>query len=247
MVASLAAPRAGSDLEARPTAGSQTFRIGVGNQVDAQSRSRLSAWLGTAVRTLRRSGTYSVSMLSRLRSLIDRPRDRPREPRRATAIPDEIGRRLHADNAVDPLFPKLSAYGRGVPGVTREREAWWIIRDERGHVVGGAMVAGMGRDHPVSIDVAVDPVAGTKVGRADSTRRSRQRASIWRQAQLHHSLMQRSRVERALAQPHLVERRRIGPLVVGVILARVALVDERVAVRAGYWSDEVVEGSTETG
>jgi hypothetical protein len=43
--------------------------------------------------------------------------------------------------------------------VTQEREWWWVIRDERGRVVGGAMVGDMGRGHPVSIDVAVDPRA----------------------------------------------------------------------------------------
>lgn len=32
-----------------------------------------------------------------------------------------------------------------------------MIRDERGRVVGGAMVGDMGHGHPVSIDVAVDP------------------------------------------------------------------------------------------
>lgn len=32
-----------------------------------------------------------------------------------------------------------------------------MIRDARGRVVGGAVVGAMGLDHPVSIDVAVDP------------------------------------------------------------------------------------------
>lgn len=65
--------------------------------------------------------------------------------------------RLIADNEDEPLFPKLKAYGRGRPGVTRERDYWWVIRDDRGRVVGGAEVADLGPGHPASIDVAVDP------------------------------------------------------------------------------------------
>jgi GNAT superfamily N-acetyltransferase len=72
-------------------------------------------------------------------------------------IPAEIERRLHPDNPHEPLFPKLRIYGKGRPGVTQEREEWWVIRDDRGRVVGGAMVADLGPDHPVSIDVAMDP------------------------------------------------------------------------------------------
>ena len=68
----------------------------------------------------------------------------------------EIAHRLHPDNADDPLFPKLRAYGKGRPGVTEERESLWVIRDDRGRVVGGARVDDIGPDHPVSVDVAVD-------------------------------------------------------------------------------------------
>jgi GNAT superfamily N-acetyltransferase len=79
------------------------------------------------------------------------------QPRPLGPIPPEIARRLHPDNADEPLFPKLRAYGMGRPGVTQERDEWWVIRDDRGRVAGGAMVADMGPDHPVSADVAVDP------------------------------------------------------------------------------------------
>jgi GNAT superfamily N-acetyltransferase len=87
-----------------------------------------------------------------LRLLGRAPRPRPTPP-----IPAAVAGRLRPDNADEPLFPKLRAYGKGKPGVTQEREWWWVIRDERGRVVGGAMVGDMGRGHPVSIDVAVDP------------------------------------------------------------------------------------------
>jgi GNAT superfamily N-acetyltransferase len=72
-------------------------------------------------------------------------------------IPAVIAARLISDNENEPLFPKLNRFGRGVPGVAQEEDEWWVIRDEHGRVVGGAMVASIGPDHPVSIDVAVDP------------------------------------------------------------------------------------------
>lgn len=77
--------------------------------------------------------------------------------RRIAPIPLAIAERLIPDNDEQPLFPQLKQYGKGKPGVTEEREEWWLIRDDRGRVVGGAMVGSMGPDHPVSVDVAVDP------------------------------------------------------------------------------------------
>ena len=80
-----------------------------------------------------------------------------RSERALAPIPPEIARRLHPDNPHQPLFLKLRACGKGPPGVTQEREEWWVIRDERGRPVGGAKVGNIGPDHPVSLDVAVDP------------------------------------------------------------------------------------------
>jgi len=96
-------------------------------------------------------------MLDRLVSFIRGPREASATPRPGAPIPPAVRRRLHLDNPIEPLFPRLRAYGTGRPGVTQERDEWWVIRDDRGRVVGGAMVADMGRNHPVSIDVAVDP------------------------------------------------------------------------------------------
>lgn len=99
-----------------------------------------------------------MAVIDRLRELLGgRRRSSTQLSRLAAPIPPEIARRLRSDNPDDPLFPKLRAYGKGTPGVIREREWWWVIRDDRGRVVGGAMVGDMGPDHPVSIDVAVDP------------------------------------------------------------------------------------------
>jgi GNAT superfamily N-acetyltransferase len=95
-------------------------------------------------------------MLDRLRSVMRPVVAHACDRSSGGPIPAEIAVRLHADNAHEPLFPQLKAYGNGRPGVKQERESWWVIRDGRGRVVGGAMVGG-GDDHPVAIDVAVDP------------------------------------------------------------------------------------------
>ena len=98
-------------------------------------------------------------MLDRLRSILgQRASSNARSARPAAAIPAEVAGRLRPDNTDEPLFPQLKGYGKGLPGVTQEREWWWVIRDQCGRVVGGAMVGDIGRGHPVSIDVAVDPV-----------------------------------------------------------------------------------------
>ena len=65
--------------------------------------------------------------------------------------------RLILDNENEPLFPQLKRFGRGRPGVTQEEAERWVIRDERSRVVGGAKVGWVGDDHPVALDVAVDP------------------------------------------------------------------------------------------
>jgi hypothetical protein len=92
-----------------------------------------------------------------LRSVLNRtPPPAESGPRPSALIPAQIARRLRPDNADEPLFPTLRRYGKGRPGVMQERQSWWVIRDERGRVVGGAMVASMGPAHPVSVDVAVD-------------------------------------------------------------------------------------------
>lgn len=96
--------------------------------------------------------------LTRIQQPLARAASRETAPLRKEApIPDVIARRLRTGPDTDPLFPHLRAYGRGRPGVTQEREWWWVIRDHRGRVVGGAMVGDMGPGHPVSIDVAIDP------------------------------------------------------------------------------------------
>lgn len=90
-----------------------------------------------------------------------RPPDRDRQFRQVgrpmAPIPNFIAARLIPDNDNEPLFPKLKRYGKGRPGVAHEADEWWVIRDKRGRVVGGAMIASIGPDHPVLIDVAVDP------------------------------------------------------------------------------------------
>ena len=101
--------------------------------------------------------------MDRLRAVFDRRRDQAiGRPAAGAAppnppIPAVIAERLIPDNGDEPLFPKLKGYGKGKPGVTQEREEWWVIRDDHGRVAGGAVVGSIGPDHPVSIDVAIDP------------------------------------------------------------------------------------------
>jgi GNAT superfamily N-acetyltransferase len=101
--------------------------------------------------------------MDRLRGAFDRLRDSlgrgpaPAAERSSAPIPPVIAERLIPANDDWPLFPMLKEYGRGKPGVTQEREEWWLIRDDRGRVAGGAVVASMGPGHPVSVDVAIDP------------------------------------------------------------------------------------------
>jgi len=101
--------------------------------------------------------------MDRLSAAFDRLRDpsvgrpSPDVERPSAPIPTVIAERLIPDNDDQPLFPVMKRYGKGKPGVTQEREEWWVIRDHRGRVAGGAMVGSIGPDHPVSVDVAVDP------------------------------------------------------------------------------------------
>ncbi len=101
--------------------------------------------------------------MDRLRAAIVRERGHSRgrsthdAERPIAPLPAVIAERLIPDNDDEPLFPKFKEYGKGKPGVTQEREDWWVLRDDRGRVLGGAIVGSIGPDHPVSIDVAIDP------------------------------------------------------------------------------------------
>lgn len=101
--------------------------------------------------------TETWAMLARLGRALGARASSPPAESLVVRIPEQIRSRLMSDNDEEPLFPKLVRYGRGKPGVTAESDGWWVIRDARGRVVGGAMVASIGADHPVAIDVAVDP------------------------------------------------------------------------------------------
>lgn len=110
--------------------------------------------------------------MERLRASFKRPRGSGAGPRSGlertgAPIPPVIAERLIPDNDGQPLFPQLKRYGKGKPGVTQERRAWWVIRDDHGRVAGGAMVGTIGPNHPISVDVAVDPKRqGQGFGRA---------------------------------------------------------------------------------
>jgi GNAT superfamily N-acetyltransferase len=101
--------------------------------------------------------------MDRLRGALDRlrcslgGRPAPEVERPSAPVPPVIAQRLIDGNPDQPLFLVMKKYGKGKAGVTQEREEWWVIRDDRGRIVGGAVVGPVGPNHPVSIDVGIDP------------------------------------------------------------------------------------------
>ena len=79
--------------------------------------------------------------------------EQPQEPDSSFAIPPEIEPLLHRGPLV-PLMESLLVFGRGRPGITRETEIIWVVRDRWGRIVGGAKA--IDPDPPV-LDVEIDP------------------------------------------------------------------------------------------
>jgi GNAT superfamily N-acetyltransferase len=75
------------------------------------------------------------------------------EPDADFDIPDEINRRLNRRSTA-PLLRELRNFGKGPPGIHRDDDYWWILRDRRGRVIGGARV--ITDEDPVLIDIEVD-------------------------------------------------------------------------------------------
>lgn len=75
------------------------------------------------------------------------------EPDPGFDIPGEINRRLNRRSTV-PLLRELCNFGKGPPGIRRDDDYWWILRDRRGRVIGGARV--ITDEDPVVIDIEVD-------------------------------------------------------------------------------------------
>jgi GNAT superfamily N-acetyltransferase len=69
------------------------------------------------------------------------------------AFPPEIDSRLNRRPTV-PLMRELKQFGKGPTGIRRDQEYWWILRDHRGRVIGGARV--ITDENPVLIDIEVE-------------------------------------------------------------------------------------------
>jgi hypothetical protein len=61
------------------------------------------------------------------------------EPDPGFDIPGEINRSLNRRSTV-PLLGELCDFGKCPPGIRRDDDYWWILRDRRGRVIGGARV-----------------------------------------------------------------------------------------------------------
>jgi GNAT superfamily N-acetyltransferase len=57
---------------------------------------------------------------------------------------------------LDPLMATLRMFGRGRPGITRETEIYWVVRDRRGRVIGGAK-ADDSIPRAIAVDVEIAP------------------------------------------------------------------------------------------
>lgn len=77
----------------------------------------------------------------------------PEEPDPDFEIPPEVNCRLLRRSLI-PLMATLASFGKGKPGITRETEVYWVLRDDRGRVIGGAMASDDPEDDP-ALDIEV--------------------------------------------------------------------------------------------
>jgi GNAT superfamily N-acetyltransferase len=70
-------------------------------------------------------------------------------------VPPEIAPHLLRIQ-LDPLMATLRTFGRGRPGITRETEIYWVVRDRRGRVIGGAK-ADANVPRAIALDVEIAP------------------------------------------------------------------------------------------
>lgn len=68
-------------------------------------------------------------------------------------IPSPIGRQLLRE-PLQPLMESLRSFGRGTPGITRESEIYWVVRDRWGRIIGGAKADVVDADL-VALDVEI--------------------------------------------------------------------------------------------
>ena len=79
----------------------------------------------------------------------------PEYPDSSVSIPAEIRAQL-LRRPLRPFMESLRSFGRGRPGITRETEIYWVVRDQHGRIIGGAK-AEVIDDDLVALDVEVLP------------------------------------------------------------------------------------------
>lgn len=91
-----------------------------------------------------------------IRRLSRRPSLHPREVvDDDIVVPPEIEPHLLRAE-LEPLMTTLRTFGRGRPGITRETEIYWVVRDRRGRVIGGAK-ADNSDPRAIALDVEIAP------------------------------------------------------------------------------------------
>lgn len=79
----------------------------------------------------------------------------PEDPDPNVTIPADIRARL-LRRPLRPFMESLWSFGRGRPGITRETDIYWVLRDRRGRIIGGAKADVIDEDL-VALDVEVVP------------------------------------------------------------------------------------------
>jgi GNAT superfamily N-acetyltransferase len=75
------------------------------------------------------------------------------EPEAGFSIAPDINVRLHRARLV-PFLDQVRGYGRGKPGITRETEVCWILRDRWGRIIGAAKAID---GDPPALDIEISP------------------------------------------------------------------------------------------
>lgn len=77
----------------------------------------------------------------------------PEDPDPSLTIPADIRGQL-LRRPLRPFMESLRAFGRGRPGITRETEIYWVVRDRHGRIIGGAKADVIDEDL-VALDVEI--------------------------------------------------------------------------------------------
>ena len=83
------------------------------------------------------------------------PEAMPEDPDPSVTIPAAIRAQL-LRRPLQPFMESLRSFGRGRPGITRETDIYWVLRDRHGRIIGGAK-ADVIDEGLVALDVEIGP------------------------------------------------------------------------------------------